>query len=53
MAPSKKSYPVCQGCGKYTCSDCGEGFPGREVYLRHRAEAHALAGHGEPEGAPA
>lgn len=44
-----KSYPVCEGCGHYTCADCGEGFHSREAYLRHRTDPWAHA----PEAARA
>ena len=50
MSPTKKSYPVCEGCGHYTCSDCGAGFPSKEEYLRHRTDTTA---HAEREPATA
>lgn len=50
MPTTKKSIPVCQDCGRYTCSDCGQGFVTKDEYLRHRVDPQA---HGEPEPAPA
>jgi hypothetical protein len=38
---ARKQIPVCQGCGHYTCSDCGAGFPSKDEYLRHRIDPRA------------
>lgn len=40
-----KSIPVCAGCGKYTCTDCGAGFPSKDAYLRHRVDPFAHVEH--------